>query len=209
MPVKKKPDIKPLTNDDSDDENIDKEDDLEEDEEVEEVVEEEINSDDEDEYEYDDGDGEEKGDDDDEEDVDDADADAEVYDETLDDEDETIDDLDDGDDVVIGEEEEDVESNAIRALDDERITPAILTKYEMIRIIGIRTKQLVEGAKPLVSDSQGKSPIRVALDELIAKKMPFKIKRQMPYAVYEIWKLRELTVNISQDEIDDLITAIM
>lgn len=160
------------------------------------------NSDDEGEYTYED-EGEEEGDEGEEEEEED-----EGLDEIAEEDDEDDDLEEDEEDIIIAEEEEDVESNSIRAPDDERITPKLMTKYEMIRVLGIRTKQLVEGAKPLVSESNGKLPIHVAIDELVAKKMPFKIKRQMPYKVYEIWKIKELTINITQDEIDDLINAI-
>jgi DNA-directed RNA polymerase subunit K/omega len=184
---------------------------------------EDINSDDEDEFNYEDDEGdenEEEGEnEEDKEDsgegVDEEEGVDEGVEEKATEEDDDEDDEEDDDDdedsninIIDENNDADVETMAIRVDDDERITPAILTKYELSRVLGIRTKQLAEGAKPLISDSHGKSPIRIAIDELFLKKMPFKIKRSMPYPKYEIWKMEELKVELNEDEIEDLINAI-
>jgi DNA-directed RNA polymerase subunit K/omega len=183
---------------------------------------EDVNSDDEDEFNYEDDEGDEN---DEEEGIEDEDSGEGVdegdgvdegveeeatgeEDDEEDDEDNDEDDEDSNINIIEENNDTDVETMAIRVDDDERITPAILTKYELSRVLGIRTKQLAEGAKPLISDSHGKSPIRIAIDELLLKKMPFKIKRSMPYPKYEIWKMEELEVELNEDEIEDLINAI-
>lgn len=162
---------------------------------------------------------EEYVDDEDEEDVEDVDAEDidDIEDIVYEEEDEEILDAEDeeeegeADDDVIEiavDDDVDIESISVQVPDDERITPRVLTRYEMVRVLGIRTKQLTEGAKPLVSKIEGKKPIQIALDELVLKRIPFKIKRQMPYPKFEVWKIAELHINITQDEIDDLIEAI-
>jgi DNA-directed RNA polymerase subunit K/omega len=60
--------------------------------------------------------------------------------------------------------------------DDERITLNKLTKYEMVRVLGIRAQQISVGAKSLVKNIEGKSPVEIAIYELKNKMTPFKIK---------------------------------
>ena len=74
----------------------------------------------------------------------------------------------------------------------DRKTNARLTKYEMVRIIGERTKQLNMGAKPLVKNIQDIPYDKVAMEELKLNMIPFKIKRPLPNNKTEIWELNEL-----------------
>ena len=74
----------------------------------------------------------------------------------------------------------------------ERITNPRLTKYEMVRIIGERTKQLIMGAKPLVKNYQDLNHERIAIEELKNNMIPFKVKRPLPNNSIEIWELNEL-----------------
>jgi len=83
--------------------------------------------------------------------------------------------------------------------DDERITLNKLTKYEMVRVLGIRAQQISVGSKSLVKNIEGKSPVEIAIYELKNKMTPFKIKRPLPNNTYEIWKIKELDVDL-QDE---------
>jgi len=75
---------------------------------------------------------------------------------------------------------------------DERISANRLTKYEMVRILGERTKQLTMGAKPLVKNHELFSYDKIAEEELKLNMIPFKIKRNLPNGKYEIWTLDEL-----------------
>ena len=76
-----------------------------------------------------------------------------------------------------------------------RKTNPRLTKYEMVRIIGERTKQLVMGAKPLVKNYQDLAHEQIAIEELKNNMIPFKIKRPMPNNSIEVWELNELSKN--------------
>ena len=75
---------------------------------------------------------------------------------------------------------------------ENRISSNRLTKYEMVRIIGERTKQLTLGAKPLIKNYQHLSYDKVAEEEFIRNIIPYKIKRPLPNGKYEIWTLDEL-----------------
>lgn len=94
-----------------------------------------------------------------------------------------------------------------RVPDEDRITLNRLTKYEMVRILGIRTKQISVGAKTLVKNINAKSPIEIAIFELKNKMLPFKIKRPLPNNTYEIWKMKELEVMLSDSEIKGIISS--
>jgi DNA-directed RNA polymerase subunit K/omega len=87
-----------------------------------------------------------------------------------------------------------------RVPDDERITLNKLTKYEIVRVLGIRAQQISVGAKTLVKNIEGKSPLEIAIYELKNKMTPFKIKRPLPNNTYEIWKIKEFDINIPDFE---------
>lgn len=75
---------------------------------------------------------------------------------------------------------------------DERVSAPRLTKYEMVRILGERTKQLTMGAKPLIKNFQSLPYDRIAEEELKLNMIPFKIRRPMPNGKFELWTLDEL-----------------
>jgi len=75
---------------------------------------------------------------------------------------------------------------------NNRISPNRLTKYEMVRILGERTKQLTLGAKPLIKNYQSLTYEQIAEEELKLNMIPYKIKRILPNKKYEIWTLDEL-----------------
>jgi DNA-directed RNA polymerase subunit K/omega len=75
---------------------------------------------------------------------------------------------------------------------NDRISTNRLTKYEMVRILGERTKQLTMGAKPLIKNYELLSYEKIAIEELKLNMIPFKIKRPLPNGHYEIWYLDEL-----------------
>jgi len=91
--------------------------------------------------------------------------------------------------------------------DEERITLNKLTKYEMVRILGIRAHQISVNAKTLVKNIEGKSPIEIAIYELKNKMTPFKIKRPLPNNTYEVWKIKELDVDLAENEEKGLISS--
>jgi len=75
---------------------------------------------------------------------------------------------------------------------EDRQSSAKLTKYEMVRILGERTKQLTMGAKPLIKNYKGLSYDKIAEEELLLNMIPFKIRRPLPNGKYELWNLEEL-----------------
>ena len=91
--------------------------------------------------------------------------------------------------------------------DEERITLNKLTKYEMVRILGIRAHQISVGAKSLVKNIENKSPIEIAIFELKNKMTPFKIKRPLPNNTYEVWKIKELDVDLPETEEKGLVSS--
>ena len=77
--------------------------------------------------------------------------------------------------------------------DEERYSNPKMTKYEMVRILGERTKQLILGAKPLIKNYSSIDGYEIiAEQELLNNMIPFKIKRPMPNGKFEIWKVSEL-----------------
>jgi DNA-directed RNA polymerase subunit K/omega len=79
----------------------------------------------------------------------------------------------------------------------DRVTKNKLTRYEFVRIMGERTKQLTMGAKPLIKINKESEELdfdEIALEELKLKMLPFKIKRPV-VDKYEIWKLDELKID--------------
>jgi len=76
---------------------------------------------------------------------------------------------------------------------EKRITKPFLTKYERVRIIGERTKQLSLGAKPMIKDTKNLTSHEIALLELENNVMPFIIERPLPNGFKETWHLNELS----------------
>ena len=77
---------------------------------------------------------------------------------------------------------------------EKRVSKNKLTRYELVRIIGERTKQLTMGAKPLVKQRKGGEQLNyneIAIEEVKLNMVPFKIKRPVGNH-YEIWSLEEL-----------------
>jgi DNA-directed RNA polymerase I, II, and III subunit RPABC2 len=75
-------------------------------------------------------------------------------------------------------------------------TKNILSKYERVKIIGLRSEQLQRGADPYVEVDTTKefNPRQVAAEELRQKKLPFMIKRTMPDGSFEYWRLDDMII---------------
>lgn len=74
-------------------------------------------------------------------------------------------------------------------------TIPILTKYEKTRILGIRTKQLNNGAAPYITVKENLlDNYLIAQMELQQKKIPFIISRPLPNNTFEYWKLQDLEI---------------
>ena len=82
-----------------------------------------------------------------------------------------------------------------RIIDPYHKTLPFLTKYEKTRILGIRTKQLNEGAKPYIDvNSTIIDGYIIAQLELEHKRLPFIIRRPIPNGGSELWKLQDLEI---------------
>ena len=75
---------------------------------------------------------------------------------------------------------------------ENRISCNRMTKYEMVRLLGERTKQLSMGAKPLIKNHIGLSDEIIAEEEFKLNMIPMKIQRTLPNGKLEIWSLDEL-----------------
>lgn len=74
-------------------------------------------------------------------------------------------------------------------------TIPFLTKYEKTKIIGLRVKQLNNGAEPYISNVDNILDNKlIAMRELNEKKLPIIIERPIPNNKPEFWKLRDLQI---------------
>lgn len=86
-------------------------------------------------------------------------------------------------------------NDAGKIIDPFHKTLPFLTKYEKTRILGIRTKQLNEGAKPYVDVNPTIiDGYIIAQLELEHKKLPFIIRRPIPNGSSELWRLQDLEI---------------
>ena len=80
--------------------------------------------------------------------------------------------------------------------ESERITTKYLTKYEKARVLGARALQISKNAPVMVNLDPGEwDPLKIAEKELLAKKIPFIIRRYLPNNDYEDWRLDELLLD--------------
>ena len=77
---------------------------------------------------------------------------------------------------------------------EDRITRPILTKFEYVRILTDRVKQLTLGAKPMIKNSKNYTHKEIAIMEIEMKVCPFLIERPLPNGQKEIFKLSELLI---------------
>lgn len=86
-----------------------------------------------------------------------------------------------------------IDNNTEYVSKENRVSTNRLTKYEMVRILGERTKQLTMGAKPMIKNYQSLSYEKIAEEEFKRNMIPYKIKRPLPNGKFEIWTLDELS----------------
>ncbi len=122
--------------------------------------------------------------------------------------DQIIDDEDDGLNIIEDEEdeenEEDIINNDVEFDDDdnkekkilEKKTFNYLTKYERCFILGLRIQQIMNNSPIFINtqDLEIVNPFNIANEELMQKKIPFKIKRKLPNGNVEIWDLNDLII---------------
>ena len=75
-----------------------------------------------------------------------------------------------------------------------KITRPILTKYEKTSILGHRAQQILNGSNILVDIKtlKVKNPLEIARKELKEGLIPFIVRRPLPNATYEDWKVSDL-----------------
>lgn len=119
----------------------------------------------------------------------DSDAESQITDFSCD-YDEIVDGEEDGD---IFELEDNYDMDKIKRGDD-RISLNRMSRYEMVRILGERVKQLTLGAKCLIKNKEDFDYETLAMEELKLGLIPFKIIRTLPNNVKEEWSIDELTI---------------
>lgn len=77
---------------------------------------------------------------------------------------------------------------------DQRITKPVLTKYERVRILGDRSRQISLGAKPMIKGLTNMDPKEVARLELQMKVVPMILIRTLPTGKKERWRISELSI---------------
>lgn len=80
----------------------------------------------------------------------------------------------------------------LKVPDNERVTIPKLTKYEKVRLLGTRAKQISDGSKVFIKSKKVRNAMDIAELELKHKVIPLKIKRPLPNGKYEIWSIKEL-----------------
>jgi DNA-directed RNA polymerase I, II, and III subunit RPABC2 len=78
----------------------------------------------------------------------------------------------------------------------EKKTFNYLTQYERCFILGIRIQQIMNNS-PIFIDIKilnDVNPFNIAYEELLQKKLPFKVKRKLPNGNVEIWDLEDLII---------------
>ena len=114
--------------------------------------------------------------------------------ETIDEDDKE--DIEENLDIFNDEKPDDIINKNIRIPDNERITVPKLTKYERVRLLGTRSKQISDGSKIFIKSDKIENAMDIAKLELENKVIPLKIKRPLPNGNYEIWSISELDCSI-------------
>jgi DNA-directed RNA polymerase I, II, and III subunit RPABC2 len=76
----------------------------------------------------------------------------------------------------------------------KNVTRNILSKYEKVKILGLRAEQLQRGAQPYIDVIQPFNPLEVAKQELYERKIPFMVCRKLSNGVKEYWRLDDLII---------------
>jgi len=108
-----------------------------------------------------------------------------------------IDDDEDELDIDIDEDEDEDEDEIIELkYIDNKKTFQYLTKYEQCFLLGTRIQQIMNGSPIFIDTTKLDivNPTNIAYQELIEKKIPFKIKRTLPNGNVERWDLEDLII---------------
>lgn len=77
---------------------------------------------------------------------------------------------------------------------EDRISGSRMTKYERVRILAERSKQLMGGAKHMLKGTEGMSIKEIAKAELNMGVIPYRVRRERPDGKIEEWKISELEI---------------
>lgn len=100
----------------------------------------------------------------------------------------------DYDEEIFDDEETESDQVSRFILGNDRLTGNVMTKYERVRILAERSKQLMLGAKPMLKDTDNIHPKDIARLELEMGAIPYKIHRERPDGKIEEWKVSELKI---------------
>jgi DNA-directed RNA polymerase I, II, and III subunit RPABC2 len=79
--------------------------------------------------------------------------------------------------------------------DDNHTSQPFLTVFEQTKVLGFRTNQLAQGARPYVAVPDHVTEcLEIAKLELEQRRLPFIIKRPMPDGTFEYWRLSDLMI---------------
>ena len=82
-----------------------------------------------------------------------------------------------------------------KTVDPNHRSVPYLTQYERTKILGFRSNQLSQGARPLIQvPSHVTDVMDIARLELEQKRLPFLLKRPMPDGTYEYFRLQDLVI---------------
>jgi DNA-directed RNA polymerase subunit K/omega len=82
----------------------------------------------------------------------------------------------------------------------KNLTRNILSKYEKVKILGLRAEQLQRGAQTyidvdeLIKSGVPYSPLNIAKKELSVKRLPYMVCRKLPNGDKEYWKLEDMII---------------
>ena len=80
-------------------------------------------------------------------------------------------------------------------LDANHTSQPFLSVYEKTKILGFRSNQLAQGARPyVVVPEYVTATLDIAKMELAERRLPYIIKRPMPHGTFEYWRLSDLMI---------------
>jgi len=124
---------------------------------------------------------------------DDEENEEEEVENVLDDEDDLLE--DEIDEINLSEQQTEVIDHyetKLKFYNTPKITRNILTIYEKTRVLGLREKQLIDGAQSTIDTKDCNNERDIAIKELREGKIPLMIVRPLPNGGKEYWKLQDL-----------------
>jgi len=86
-------------------------------------------------------------------------------------------------------------TNADGQADAKHRSAPFLTQFEKTKILGFRTNQLSQGARPYIAVPEHITNLHeIARMELEARRLPIILKRPMPDGTFEKWRLSDLLI---------------